>query len=101
MGYGRWVLTARVTVPAGTPSAPASPGNTVSYANGSGATSKWAPPFPVTFLPGQVIYADDTAPGTTPTGPQQLYQAIIAINATGLTPYVDGTHAIGHAATAN
>jgi len=101
MAYGRWVLTAKVVVPAGTPSAPASPGNTVSYANGSGATSKWAPPFATTFLPGQVIYADDTAPGTTPTGPQQLYQAIIAVNATGLRAYADGVDAVGHAATNN
>jgi hypothetical protein len=101
MAYGRWVLTAKVVIPAGTASAVAQPGGTVSYANGTGAASKWAPPFPVTFLPGQVIYADDTAPGSTPTGPQQLYQAIIAINATALRAYVDGTDAVGHAATNN
>jgi hypothetical protein len=88
MAFGRWVLTARVTVPAGTASAPSGPGNTVTYANGSGSTSKWAPPFPVTFLPGQIIYADDTAPGATPTGPQQLFQAIGAAN---LRAYVQGT----------
>jgi hypothetical protein len=101
MGYGRWVLTARVTVPAGTPSAVAQPGGTVSYSNGSGTTSKWAPPFPVTFERGQVIFADDTAPGTTPTGPQQLYQAIIAVSATALTPFRDGTDTVSHQAISN
>ena len=99
MAYGRWVLTARVTVPAGTATGGAN--GTASYANGSGATSKWAPPFPTTFQPGQVIYADDTAPGTTPTGPQQLYQAIIAVNDTGLTPFRDGTDTVSHQAISN
>jgi hypothetical protein len=98
MAYGRWVLTAKVVVPAGT--ATGGVNGTASYANGTGAASKWAPPFPVTFLPGQIVYADDTAPGSTPTGPQQLYQAIIAINATGLRAYAD-TDAVGHAATNN
>jgi len=98
MAYGRWVVTARVTVAAGTPSAVAQPGGTVTWSNGSGSSSKWAPPAPVTFLPGQVIYADDTAPGTAPTGPQQLYQAIGAGN---LRAYVPGQDDIGHAALAN
>jgi hypothetical protein len=98
MGYGRFVLTAKVTVPAGTASAVAQPGGTVTYANGSGSASKWAPPFPVTFRPGDVIFADDTAPGATPTGPQQLYQAIGAGN---LRPYVQGTDDVGHAALSN
>lgn len=101
MGFGRFVLTAKVVVPAGTPTAAASPGNTSSYANGTGSATKWAPPFPVTFLPGQVIYADDTAPGTTPTGPQQLYQAIIAVNASALRAYVQGTDDRGAAALSN
>ena len=100
MGYGRFTLTAKVTVPAGTPAAAASPGNTASYANGTGATSKWAPPFATTFLPGQTIYADDTTPGSTPTAAQQLYQALIAVNATCLRAYAD-TDAVGHAATGN
>lgn len=45
-----------------------------------------------------MIYADDTAPGTTPTGPQQLYQAIGAGN---LRAYVQGQDDVGHAGVAN
>jgi hypothetical protein len=97
MGYGRFVVTAKVTVAAGTASAPGQY-NTLTYSNGSGSSSKWAPPAPHTLLPGMIIFADDTAPGTTPTGPQQLYQAIGAGN---LRPYVAGTDAIGHAGIAN
>jgi hypothetical protein len=98
MAYGRWVLTARLTVPAGTASAVAQPGGTVTYANGAGSSSKWAPAVATTFLRGQIIYADDTAPGATPTGPQQLYQAIGAAN---LRAYVQGQDDVGHAALAN
>jgi hypothetical protein len=47
---------------------------------------------PVTFLPGQIIYADCTA-GTT--GPQLLYPATSAGN---LMSYRDGTDEVGHAA---
>ncbi len=50
MAYGRFVVTAKVTVPAGTASA-AGQYNTVTWSNGSGSTSKWAPAVPVTFLP--------------------------------------------------
>jgi hypothetical protein len=98
MAFGRFVLTAKVTVPAGAASAVAQPGGTVTYANGAGSSSKWAPPFPVTFRPGEIIYADDTAPGATPTGPQQLYQAIGAAN---LRAYVQGQDDRGGAALAN
>jgi hypothetical protein len=97
MAYGRFVLTAKVTVPAGTASA-AGQYNTVTWSNGSGSASKWAPPFPVTFERGTMIYADDTAPGTTPTGPQQLYQAIGAGN---LRAYVQGQDDRGGAPLAN
>ena len=55
-------------------------------------------PAPVTFLPDMIIFADDTVPGTTPTGPQQLYQAIGAGN---LRPYVQGQDDVRHAALAN
>jgi hypothetical protein len=100
MAFGRWVLTARVTVPAGTASA-ADVRGVVAWSNGSGATSKWAPAVPVTFQPGMIIYADDTTPGATPTAAQQLYQAIIAVNASALRAYVTGTDAVGHAGLAN
>jgi hypothetical protein len=86
MGYGRFVLTAKVTVAAGTASA-VGQYNTVTWSNGSGSASKWAEGFPVTFERGTTVYADDTAPGATPTGPQQLYQAIGAGN---LRAYVQG-----------
>jgi hypothetical protein len=98
MAYGRFVVTARVTVAAGTPSAVAQPGGTVTWVNGSGSSSKWAPPVPVTFLPGTVLYLDDTAPGATPTGPQQLYQAIGAGN---LRAYVQGADDVDHVGISN
>lgn len=98
MAFGRFVVIARVTVAAGTPSAVAQPGGTVNWSNGSGSASKWTGGFPQTFVPGQVIYADDTAPGATPTGPQQLYQAIGAAN---LRAYVPGQDDVGHATLAN
>lgn len=97
MAFGRFVVTNRVTVAAGTASAVAQL-NTVTWANGASSASKWAEGFPVTFVPGQVIYADDTAPGATPTGPQQLYQAIGAGN---LRAYVQGQDDRGGAALAN
>jgi hypothetical protein len=97
MGYGRFVVTAKVTVAAGTASAPGQY-NTVTWANGSGSASKWAPPSATTFERGTVIFADDTAPGATPTGPQQLYQAIGAGN---LRAYVQGADDSGHAGLAN
>jgi hypothetical protein len=98
MAFGRFVLTARVTVPAGTSTASGNGYGTVTWANGAGSASKWAPPFPVTFIPGQVIFVDDTAPGATPTGPQQLYQAIGAAN---LRAYVQGQDDRGGAALSN
>jgi hypothetical protein len=55
-------------------------------------------PAPVTSLPGQVIYADDTALGTTPTGPQQLYRAIGAGN---FRASVQAQDDAGHAALSN
>jgi hypothetical protein len=52
--------------------------------------------WPVTFVKGQVIYAD-SAGGST-TGAQQLYNAIGAGN---LRAYVQGQDDVGHAALAN
>lgn len=102
MALARFVVTARVTV---TPEVAAT---VVAGEPGTGGASGFggAPTgaqssgkfgwLPVTFLPGQVIYADSAA-GVT-TGPQILYQAIGASN---LRAYVQGQDDVGHAALGN
>jgi len=82
MALNRYVLTATVTVPAGTASAVAQPGDTVSY-------SSPAELFPQTFIKGTAIVLD-------PAGP--LFAAIGAGN---LRAYVQGQDDTGHAALAN
>ena len=97
MAFGRFVVTATVTIGEGTEAALGAYGS-ADWSNGTGATSKWAPLAAYTFHPGEVIYADDTAPGTTPTGPQVLYQAI---GAASLRAFVDGQDNVGHAGLSN
>ena len=91
MAVQRYVVTQDVTVPAGTPSAPAADG-TVSYP-GPGAPAAWAEGFPVTFQAGQVIELD---PATTAGAALQA-----AIGVGNLRAYVQGTDDAGHAALAN
>jgi hypothetical protein len=101
MAIQRYVLTATVTVPAGTAAtvaagepgtgAPAGPGNAATVAPGTSGKYGW---LPQVLLPGQVIWAD---PAAGSTGPQLLYAAIGPGN---LRAYAD-TDAVGHAAPAN
>jgi hypothetical protein len=105
MALARWVLTANVTIPAGSVAAPTAGEQEFGSSNwagpGTGATATWGGMEPYTFLQGTVIYADGGTPANPATGPQQLYQAIIAVNATGLRAFVDGQDNVGHAALAN
>jgi hypothetical protein len=88
MALGRYVLTATVNVPAGTPTATANGQfGTVSWAGAAGA---WANGVPVTFVRGQVIEFD---PATPAGGALQT-----AIGAGNLRAYVQGTDDVGHAA---
>ena len=79
MALSRYVLTATVTVPAGTPAADA---------NGFGLATFSGPAFPATFIKGTAIMLD-------PAG--SLYTAIGAGN---LRAWSDG-EAVGHARLAN
>jgi hypothetical protein len=88
MALSRFVVTTRVTVAAGAPTAG-------TYGSASTAGSTWSELWGVTFTPGQVVWADSSA-GTTP--PQLLYQAIGAGN---LRAWVDGQDTVGHAAISN
>ena len=91
MALSRYVLTATVTVPAGTPAIPAAgepaTGGAAGYGNTS--TSAGIGYFPQTFIAGTTIVLD-------PAG--ALYAAIGAGN---LRPYVQGQDDVGHAALAN
>lgn len=99
MALSRFVLTATVTIPAGTPTADANGFGLVSFSTGSAGTTAWAEGMPVTIPKGTVIYADSTSPGgVAGNGPQQLY---IAIGAGNLRPYVQGQDDVGHAALSN
>ena len=101
MALSRFVVGTTVTLPAGTPTAVSGGFGTVSWAGtGSGATLQWAGGFAATFQAGQVIYADSAAPGSTPTGAQQLYTALTAAGA-NLTAFRDGTDAVGHQGLSN
>jgi hypothetical protein len=90
MALQRFVLTSTVTVPAGTPSAVAQPGGTVSWSGPAGA---WAEGFPVTFIKGTTIEFD---PATTAGAALQS-----AIGAGNLRAYVQGQDDRGGAALAN
>lgn len=91
MALSRYVLTATVTVPAGTITTPVAGEPSTGGAAGFGNTSTSAGIgyFPQTFLAGQVIVAD-------PAG--ALYTAIGASN---LRAYVQGQDDVGHAALSN
>jgi len=88
MALSRFVLTSTVTVAAGT---------VTGGSNGTATTAgtSWSEEWPVTFVKGQVIYADSAAGST---GPQLLYQAIGAGN---LRAYVQGQDDVGHYGLAN
>lgn len=92
MALSRFTVTATVTVPAGTPTAVAGGFGLVSWAGASGA---YAEGFPLTFIAGTVIVADSSAGSSAA---QLLYQAIGSGN---LTPFRDGTDAVGHASLSN
>jgi hypothetical protein len=89
MALQRFVVTAPVTVAAGTPTGGA-------YGSATTPGTAWSELWPVTFIPGQVVWADSTALGTS--APCLLYQAIGAGN---LRPWVDGQDTVGHAALSN
>ena len=59
MALSRFVVTARTTVAAG-----AATGG--SWGTASTPATAWSELWPVTYLPGQVVYADSTPAGTTP-----------------------------------
>jgi hypothetical protein len=82
MALARFVLTADVTVPAGTPTGGAA---------GSATTpgSGWSELWPVVFRKGTLVWADSSAGSN---GAQLLYQALSA----SLTPYIDGTNNADH-----
>jgi hypothetical protein len=85
MALNRYIVTADVTVPAGTATPVSGGPGTVSWAGPAGA---WAEGYPVTFTRGTPIVLD-------PAGP--LYAAIGAGN---LRAFAD-TDAVGHRALAN
>jgi hypothetical protein len=107
MALSRFVVTALVTV---TPDALATPtaglpgtggaagfGSSATIVPAAGSEGKYGlPGMPLTFHPGDVIYADSAAGFAT--GAQLLYQAIGSAN---LRAYVQGQDDVGHAALAN
>ena len=104
MALSRFVIGTTVTLPTGTATAAANGFGSADYAIGTGATAQWPSGQPVsmipTFVAGQVIYADSATPGDTPTGAQQLYQALVTAGA-NLFAFRDGTDAVGHGGLAN
>jgi hypothetical protein len=92
MAMGRFVITAPVTVPAGTATAVAGGLGTVNWA-GSGAPPVWSDGMPQTFVQGQVIMFD---PATTAGLALQS-----AIGAGNLRAYIPGQDDRGGAALAN
>jgi hypothetical protein len=92
VALSRFVLTANVTVPAGTITTPViagEPGTGGAAGFGNTSTSAGFGLWPQTFLAGQAIVLD-------PAGP--LFTAIGAGN---LRAYVQGQDDVGHAALAN
>jgi len=115
MALSRFVVTAAVTIPAGTAAAISGGFGTVGWTGalvGAGPATVWTDGMAVssdpdagyevetavTFVPGQVIYADSTGTNAACNGPQALYQAIGSAN---LRPYVQGQDDVGHAALGN
>lgn len=94
MALSRFVLTATVTLPAGTFTDDVATGlrfGTGSNAQGAG---NWGSNGGATFLEGTAIYADSSGAG----GAGALYTAIGAGN---LRAFVDGQDNVGHAALSN
>ena len=90
MAIQRYVLTATVTVPAGTAATPVAGEPSTGGVAGYGSVSTTGGPlWPVTYVKGTVIELD-------PAG--QLYAAIGSGN---LRAYVQGQDDVGHAALAN
>ncbi len=91
MTLSRYVLTATVTVPAGTPSpvTAGEPGTGGAAGFGSASISAGYGIFPQTFIAGTAIVLDSASP---------LYTAIGAGN---LRAFADGTDNVGHAALSN
>lgn len=92
MALNRYVLTAKVTVPAGTFAADvATPGTSTDFGTGSYAqgAGEYGSGGSLTWFPGQVIWAD-------PSG--ALYAAIGSSN---LTAYRDGTDLVSHFGISN
>jgi hypothetical protein len=102
MALARFVIGTTVTLPAGTPTADANGFGLATWAgSGSGATLQWsAGSEACLFIAGTAIVADSSTPGSTPTGAQQLYTALIAAGA-NLRAYVPGQDDVGHAAISN
>lgn len=102
MALSRFIIGTTVTLPAGTATADANGFGLATWAgSGTGATLQWsAASEACTFIAGTAIYLDSTAPGSTPTGAQQLYTALVAAGA-NLVAFRDGTDNVGHAALSN
>ena len=92
MALNKYVLTATVTIPAGTITTPivaGEPGTGGAAGFGNTSTSAGAGYFPQTITAGTAIVLD-------PTGP-----VFTAIGAGNLRAYVPGQDDVGHAATSN
>ena len=92
MAIGRYVLTAAVTVTAGTPATPAAgePGTGGAAGYGNTGISSGYGAFAQTFQAGTPIVLDSASP---------LYAFLNGAGA--LRPFVDGQDWVGHAALAN
>lgn len=94
MALGRFVLTATVTVPAGTFTDDAATGLRFGTGSNAQGAATWGSNGGATFLQGTVIYADSGGTG----GAGALYTAIGSGN---LRAFVDGQDDVGHAALSN
>lgn len=94
MTINRYVLTATVTVPAGTPATVTAgePGTGGAAGYGNSGTSSGYGVFPQVFVEGTAIELD-------PTG--AVYAAITAVNANALRAWVPGQDDVGHGAVSN
>lgn len=96
MALSRFVVTAQVTVPAGTPAlVTTGPGGGFGCESWAGVSGAYGGPYPQVYRPGDVILADSSAGST---GPQLLYQAIGSGN---LRAFVQGQDDVGHGGLSN
>jgi hypothetical protein len=93
MALARYVVTAQVTIPAGSFTLDSGAGLRDGTGSWAGAAGAWAEGFPVTFVKGQSIMLDSAAGGGL-----ALYTAIGAAN---LVPAVDGTDRVGRSGISN